>query len=74
MASVPLSVNQLEIIAETVARELLEQWAINDRFTENELESATKNAVDDTAFVINKFMDMLNDAMLQASQDKSLII
>jgi hypothetical protein len=77
MASVPLSMNDLEVIVEQVARELLEDWAINNRFTEDELLQAATNSVNDTAFVINRFMDMLNDAMLQASQpsqDKSLII
>jgi hypothetical protein len=74
MSNVPLSLEQLQKIAETVSRELLEQWAINDRFTEDQSEIAIKNAVDDTAFVINRFMSLLNDAMLQSSQDKSLII
>jgi hypothetical protein len=74
MASVPLSLEQLQKIAETVSRELLEQWAINDRFTEDKSEIAIKNAVDDTSFVINRFMSLLNDVMLQSSQDKSLII
>lgn len=77
MASVPLSMNDLETIVEQVARELLEDWAINNRFEESELLQAATNSVSDTAFVINRFMDMLNDAMLQASQtsqEKSLII
>jgi len=41
MANVPLSMNQLEQITEIVARDLLEQWAIEDRFPEDQLEKAT---------------------------------
>ena len=65
--------NQLEQITEIVARDLLEQWAIEDRFTEDQLEKATQDAVDDTAFVINQFMSLLNEVMLTTAEQSKLI-
>jgi len=73
MANVPLSMNQLEQITEIVARDLLEQWAIEDRFPEDQLEKATQDAVDDTAFVINQFMSLLNEVMLTTAEQSKLI-
>jgi len=73
MANVPLSMNQLEQITEIVARDLLEQWALEDRFTEDQLEKATQDAVDDTAFVINQFMSLLNEVMLTTAEQSKLI-
>jgi len=72
---IPLSVNSLEKIVEVVATELLEQWAIDDRFTEDKIEETKLDALDDTVFVINSFMNYFNEALLteQANQ-KSLII
>ena len=72
MASVPLSVNQLETIVETVSRDLLEQWALNDRFNIDELEQAKQNVVDDTIFVINQFMDHFNTYMMFEAEKKKL--
>lgn len=69
-----MSVNQLEDITTSVARDLLEQWAINDRFTIDELEEAKKNVVDDTIFVINNFMEHFNNLMMQASQEPKSVI
>ena len=68
MSSVPVSMEKLERITEQVAQELLEDWAINDRFNENEKEIAIQNAVNDTALVINSFMELLNSAMLEEAQ------
>lgn len=73
MASVPLSVAQLEAIVETVSRDLLQQWAIDDRFTEEEMEKAIKNSVYDTIFVVNGFMSMLNETMLLEAEKSKLI-
>ena len=73
MASVPLSMNQLEIIVESVSRELLEQWAIDDRFQEDDMIKAAQNSVNDTVFVINKFMEYFNDTMLTAAEQSKLI-
>jgi hypothetical protein len=72
MAQVPLSVNQLETIVETVSRDLLEQWALNDRFGEDELDEAKQNAVDDTIFVINQFMEHFNTYMMFEAEKKKL--
>jgi hypothetical protein len=64
MSQVPMSTEQLEVIVEIVARNLLEKWAIDDRFTIDELVLATQDAVDDTVFVINEFMSLFNETML----------
>lgn len=73
MSSVPLSMQQLEDIATEVARNLLEQWAIDDRFKEEDMAKAAAQAVDDTIFVINNFMEHFNYHMMNAPQDKKLI-
>jgi hypothetical protein len=70
MSQIPMSTEQLEVIVEVVARNLLEKWAIDDRFTIDEIALATKNVVDDTAFVINEFMSLFNETML--NQPKSI--
>jgi len=73
MTSIPMKLEQLETITEMVARDLLEEWAINDRFTEDQLVQATQNAVSDTIFVMNKFMTLFNEQMLQTAIDKNII-
>jgi hypothetical protein len=73
MSSVPISVSELELIAEVVARDLLEQWAIDDRFKEEDMVIAAQNVVDDTIFVINSFMEHLNNQMMTSAEDKKLI-
>ena len=72
MAQVPLSVNQLETIVETVSRDLLEQWALDDRFGIDNLEKAKQDAVDDTIFVINQFMEHFNTYMMFEAEKKKL--
>jgi hypothetical protein len=74
MANVPVSMKKLEEITAIVAEDLLEEWAINDRFTEDQLEDARKWAVDDAVLIINSFMENLNTAMLEEAQEKKLII
>jgi len=71
MADVPLALNDLNSITEIVARDLLEQWAIDDRFTEDQIDEATKNAVNDTIFVINNFMGLFNEKMLLQSEQSN---
>lgn len=73
MANVPLSMKQLEDIAVLVSQELLEEWAINDRFDEDTMVEAQQNAVEDTIFIINKYMEHFNTYML-AEQDKPNLI
>jgi hypothetical protein len=72
MSSVPLSMQQLEDITTTVARDLLESWALNDRFHVDELEKAKQNAVDDTVFIINSFMEHFNTYMMFEAEKKKL--
>ena len=74
MASVPLSMNKLEEITFQVAQELLEQWAIDDRFNEDQIAEATQNAVDDTVFIINRFMEEFNTHMLVEAEQKSNLV
>lgn len=73
MSNVPLSLEQLEEIATNVARDLLEKWAIDDRFEEEMSDKYAQFAVDDTLFIINKFMTEFNSHMLAESQKDSLI-
>ena len=74
MANVPLSMEQLENITSQVAQELLEDWAINDRFEEDQLTQATENAINDTILIINSFMEKFNDTMIQQSENKNILI
>ena len=73
MSSVPLSVKQLEDIVVSVSQELLEEWAINDRFDEDTIAKAQQDVVEDTVFIINRFMEHFNTHML-AEQDKPNLI
>ena len=74
MASVPLSIESLEEIATSVARDLLEQWAIDDRYTEDNIFEATQNAISDTIFVINRYMEEVNTYMLVEAEKPKLIL
>ena len=72
MSSVPLSQKDLETIIEVISRDLLEQWAINDRFKENEMSQAVDNALDDTVFIVSQFMDHFNQLMITKAQEQGL--
>ena len=75
MSSVPISMEQLEAITAQVAQELLEDWAINDKFKQEDLLEISKKAVDDTVLVINSFMEHLNYIMMHESENnKSKLI
>jgi hypothetical protein len=74
MASVPLSMQQLEDIAVSVSRELLEQWAIDERFAEDKMAEAAAHAIDDTIFVINAYMEHVNYHMMNSEDKGSIII
>jgi hypothetical protein len=69
----PLSVQELEVVLETVARNLLEKWAIEDRFTEEEMFDHIQYSVDDTAFVINNYMEVINDLMISKATENRII-
>jgi len=72
MSNVPLSINQLETIVELISRDLLEKWAIDDRFKEDEMIKSTQDAIDDTVFVINAFMEHFNTYMIMESEKRKL--
>lgn len=74
MANVPLSMQALEEIAVSVSRDLLEQWAIDDRYTEENIVEATENAISDTIFVINRYMEEVNTHMLVEAEKKNDLI
>jgi hypothetical protein len=74
MSNLPISMDQLEKIIEVVARDLLEDWAINDRFSEDKILEATQNAVSDTVFVINGFMSLFNETMMNDLAEKKIIV
>lgn len=68
MSNVPLSIEQLEQVVQTVAHGLLEKWAIEDRFTEEQIAQYAQHCVDDTVFVINSYMEAVNDLMLSQAE------
>lgn len=72
MSEVPVELDKLELIVQKVARNLLEKWAIEDRFTEETMIQAAQDAVDDTAFVINDYMSQLNDVMSEEARKPRL--
>ena len=73
MSSIPLSTDKLETIVEVVARNLLEKWAIEDRFSEDKLVKATQDAIDDTVFVINSYMEHVNTYIMMEAESRKII-
>jgi len=71
-SSVPLSMKELEQVVELVAHNLLEKWAIDDRFTEEEIAQYSKHCVEDTVFVINNYMEAVNQMMLNKAEQINL--
>lgn len=67
MAEVPVSLQTLETIATNVSNDLLEKWAIEGRFSEKDQVKYAQFAVDDAIFVINKFMEQFNSAIVQTN-------
>ena len=67
MASIPVSLNDLNEIVLTVSTDLLEKWAIDDRFTEDELDQYSKYAAEDAVFVIEKYMEYVNFKIAQSN-------
>ena len=72
MSSVPLSQKDLEKIVEVISRDLLEQWAINDRFKEDEMSQAVDNALEDTVFIVSEFMQHFNELMMTKAQEQGM--
>jgi hypothetical protein len=73
MASVPLSLTELETIAADIAQELLEDWAINDRVINEDAVKAAQDAISDTILVINSFMEKMNNAMDEKAREQRII-
>jgi len=73
MASVPLSLLELETIAADIAQELLEDWAINDRQINKDSVKAAQDAISDTILVINSFMEKMNNAMDEKAREQRII-
>ena len=73
MASVPLSLTELETIAADIAQELLEDWAINDRTINEDAIKAAQDAISDTILVINSFMEKMNNAMDEKAREQRII-
>jgi len=71
--SVPLSLTELEQAVQQVAHSLLEKWAIEDRFTEDQMLQYVQYSVDDTAFVINSYMEAMNNIMITKAQQLRII-
>jgi hypothetical protein len=65
MAEVPVSNDELEDIVSVVAHELYSKWAVDDRFTEEQIEEFAGYAVEDTLFVIGIYMEKVNELMAE---------
>ena len=65
--SIPLPTQQLERIISQTAQDLLEKWAVDDRFTEDQLTNYAQYAIDDTVFVVNQYMIYFNMIMQEMS-------
>ena len=66
--STPLSLSELEQVVEVVAYNLYAKWAEEGRFAEEEITQYAQYSVDDTVFVINSYMEAVNDLMLHKSE------
>ena len=65
--SIPLPVAQLEKIISQTAQDLLEKWAVDDRFTEDQIANYAQYAIDDTVFIVNQYMIYFNMIMQEMS-------
>jgi hypothetical protein len=69
-SSVPLAVTDLEEIVEAVAHNLYNKWAMESRFTEEEMAKYASYSVEDTVQVINDYMSLFNEKMIQSQAEK----
>jgi len=65
--SIPLPTQQLERIISQTAQDLLEKWAVDDRFTEDQITNYAQYAIDDTVFIVNQYMIYFNMIMQEMS-------
>jgi hypothetical protein len=73
MSSVPVSLEDLELIISQCARDLLESWAIESDLKDDELPGYAAMAAETAAFVVEHFMYYLNSTMFTMASDKSII-
>mgnify|MGYP003345872414 FL=1 len=66
-SSIPLPTQQLEKIISQTAQDLLEKWAVDDRFTEDQIANYAQYAIDDTVFIVNQYMIYFNMIMQEMS-------
>jgi uncharacterized protein YaaR (DUF327 family) len=69
-ASVPLGLTDLEEIVEAVAHNLYNKWAIEDRFSEENMVEYAQHSVSDTVQVINDYMSLFNEKLMQQQATK----
>jgi hypothetical protein len=69
---IPVGMKDLETIVTKVANDLIEKWALDDRFTEEEMTKYAQYAIDDTVFVINGYMEIFNE-LIALNQGKKII-
>lgn len=72
MAEVPVSNSELEDIVSAVAHELYSKWAVDDRFTEEQVEEFAGYAVEDAVFVIGIYMEKVNELMAEKQRQELL--
>lgn len=71
MSEIPVSQADLESIILSVAHSLYEKWALDDRFTEEQIEEAAQWATDDVLFVIESYMQKINETFSNKSIQNS---
>jgi hypothetical protein len=69
-ASVPLGLNDLEEVVEAVAHNLYNKWAIEGRFTEDNMVEYAQHSVSDAVQVINDYMSLVNEKLMQQQATK----
>jgi len=67
MSSVPVSMDDLELIVSDCARDLLEHWAIESDLQEDELPEYAVMAAETATFVVDRFMGYMNGIMERES-------
>lgn len=67
MSSVPVSMDDLELIVSDCAKDLLEKWAIESDLQDTELAEYAAMAAETATFVIHSFMGYMNGIMEEQS-------
>ena len=72
MSSVPISHDDLEIIVSDCARDLLEKWAIESQLDDSELPQYAAMAADVATFIIDRYMEYMNNIMIRRAEEIGL--